>query len=90
MEAAAERGVAIEVNGHPNRLDLDWRPLRTGLEMGMLTSIDPDAHTAEELQGVSWAIQVARKGWCTAEQALGTWPLPRLLEHLARRGEGRA
>jgi DNA polymerase (family 10) len=88
MEAAAERGVAIEVNGHPNRLDLDWRPLRTGLGMGMLTSIDPDAHTAEELQGVTWAIQVARKGWCTAEQALGTWPLPRLLEHLARRGEG--
>ena len=86
METAAERGVAIEVNGHPNRLDLDWRPLRAGLGMGLLTSIDPDAHTADELRAVDWAVRIARKGWCTAEQALDAWPLPRLLDHLAARG----
>jgi DNA polymerase (family 10) len=85
MEGAAEHGVAIEVNGHPNRLELDWRPLRTGLSMGLRTSIDPDAHTADELHGVDWAIRIARKGWCTAEQALDAWPLPRLLDHLAAR-----
>ena len=85
MEAATEHGVAIEVNAHPNRLELDWRPLRKGLGMGLLTSIDPDAHTAAELHGVSWGIQVARKGWCTAEQVLDAWPLPRLLDHLDAR-----
>ena len=85
MEAAAEHGVAIEVNGHPNRLDLDWRPLRAGLAMGLRTSIDPDAHTAEELHAVDWGLRIARKGWCTAEQALDAWPLPRLLDHLRAR-----
>jgi DNA polymerase (family 10) len=85
MEAATEHGVAIEVNGHPNRLDLDWRPLRAGLAMGLRTSIAPDAHTADELHGVDWAVRIARKGWCTAEQALDAWPLPRLLDHLAAR-----
>ncbi|HET9298743.1 MAG TPA: PHP domain-containing protein, partial [Candidatus Polarisedimenticolaceae bacterium] len=85
MEAAAEHGVAIEVNGHPNRLDLDWRPLRAGLARGLRTSIDPDAHTAEELHAVEWGLRIARKGWCTAEQALDAWPLPRLLDHLAAR-----
>ncbi|HEX5043467.1 MAG TPA: helix-hairpin-helix domain-containing protein [Candidatus Polarisedimenticolaceae bacterium] len=85
MEAAAEHGVAIEVNGHPSRLELDWRPLRAGLALGLRTSIDPDAHTADELHGVDWAVRIARKGWCTAEQALDAWPLPRLLDHLAAR-----
>jgi DNA polymerase (family 10) len=89
MEVATRRGVAVEVNAHPNRLDLDWRPLRVGLAGGLLTSVDPDAHTIDELRGVAWGIHVARKGWCTAEQALDAWPLPRLLEHLARRREVR-
>jgi DNA polymerase (family 10) len=85
LEVATERGVAVEVNALPNRLDLDWRPLRAALARGMLTSIDPDAHTLEELGGVTWGIAVARKGWCTAEQALDAWPLPRLLDHLSER-----
>ena len=89
MEVATGRGVAVEVNAHPNRLDLDWRPLRVGLAGGLLTSVDPDAHTIDELRGVEWGLHVARKGWCTAEQALCAWPLPRLLEHLARRREVR-
>jgi DNA polymerase (family 10) len=90
MEIAASRGIAIEVNALANRLDLDWRQLRRGLAGGLLTSIDPDAHTVDELAGVEWGIHVARKGWCTAEQALGAWPLPRLLDHLAHRRGTRA
>jgi DNA polymerase (family 10) len=85
MAAAAERGVAVEVNAHPNRLELDWRDLRRGLDQGLLTSIDPDAHTTDELQGIRWGIGIARKGWCPADRVLGAWPLPRLLDHLARR-----
>jgi DNA polymerase (family 10) len=89
VEAAAARGVAVEVNGNPHRLDLDWRELRPGLARGLLTSIDPDAHTVGELQGIDWGLAVARKGWCTPERTLCAWPLPRLLDHVAAR-RGRA
>ena len=91
VEAAARRGVAIEVNAHPNRLELDWRELRGGLAQGLRTSIDPDAHTITELQGIAWGLGIARKGWCTAEDVLNAWPLERLQEHLAaRRRDARA
>jgi len=85
LHAAAERGVAVEVNAHPHRLDLDWRNLRRGLEYGLKTCINPDAHSVEGLGDVDHGIGVARKGWCTAGDALNAWPLSRLLEHLRNR-----
>jgi len=85
LRAAANRGVAVEVNAHPHRLDLDWRNLRRGLELGMRTCVNPDAHSVEGLGDVAYGIGVARKGWCTAEETLNAWPLERLLDHLRAR-----
>ncbi len=87
LRRAAERGVAVEVNAHPQRLDLDWRGLRYGLPRGLLTAIDPDAHDAEGLDVVDYGLGIARKGWCTAGDVLNARSLEALLEHLrARRG----
>jgi DNA polymerase (family 10) len=83
--AAAERGVAVEVNAHPQRLDLDWENLRYGLARGMKTAIDPDAHDVDGLDVVEYGVGIARKGGCTADDVLNAWPLERLLEHLAAR-----
>jgi len=85
LRVAAERGVAVEVNAHPHRLDLDWRNLRKGLEYGLKTCINPDAHSVEGLGDIEYGVGVARKGWCTAEDALNAWPLQRLLDHLRHR-----
>jgi DNA polymerase (family 10) len=85
FEAAAARGVAVELNCHPSRLDPDWADLRLGLRRGLRTCIAPDAHAPAGLYDVDYGIGVARKAWCTAEDALNAWPLPRLLEHLRRR-----
>ena len=85
LDRAAELGVAVEINAHPSRLDLDWRSLRFGLRRGLYTAIDPDAHDTVGLGDMEYGVGVARKGWCDAQRVLNAWPLERLLEHFAAR-----
>ncbi len=88
VRAAAERHVAVEVNAHPSRLDLDWRELAIGLRNGLLTAINPDAHSPAGIDHVHHGVGIARKGWCTAEQVLNAWPLRRLQDWLKARRNG--
>ena len=85
IDSAADRGVAIEVNAHPNRLDLDWRDLRYALKRGMKTSINPDAHSTQGLHHVTHGVDVARKAWCGKQDVLNAWTLDCLLDHLRQR-----
>lgn len=87
IDAAAERGVAVEINAHPSRLDLDSAGLRHGLARGMKTSIDPDAHETAGLADIAYGIDTARRGWCTAGDVLNTRPLDELLGWLRSRRE---
>ncbi len=88
IDAAAERGVAIEINAHPSRLDLDPAGVRHGLAKGMKTAIDPDSHDTAGLKDVAYGIETARRGWCTADDVLNARPLPELLDWLHRRRKG--
>jgi DNA polymerase (family 10) len=75
LDAAAELGVALEVNGDPHRLDLDWRWHRAATDRGILLSIDPDAHRISEIEELlATGIEFARKGWVSAEQTLNALP----------------
>lgn len=85
LDAAVGEGVAVEINSHPMRLDLDPAALRYGVPKGMKTSVDPDAHEAGGLDDVRWGVGVARRGWCTADDVLNAWPLERLLHWLEER-----
>jgi DNA polymerase (family 10) len=85
IDGAAERGVAMELNAHPHRLDLDWPNLRYGLRRDLKTCINPDAHSTEGLDLVRYGVGIARKAWCTPDDVLNTWPLDRLLDHLRSR-----
>lgn len=75
IEACAEAGTAIEINANPRRLDMDWRWLRSATDRGVLISINPDAHSIEELDYVRWGVAAARKGWLTATQCLNALDL---------------
>jgi DNA polymerase (family 10) len=90
LEAAADRGVAVEINSHPQRLDLDPPALRYGLARGMKTSVNPDAHDVAGLSDIGYGVGIARKGWCTSDDVLNAWPLDRLLNWLAARRKGAA
>jgi len=70
IDACAEHNVAIELNANPYRLDIDWRFIRSATDRGVLISINPDAHAMAELENVRWGVEVARKGWLTAEHCL--------------------
>lgn len=70
LDAAARSGCAVEINGSPHRLDLDWRFCRAAAEKGVLFSIGPDAHSVKEIENTGYAVGIARKGWVTRESTL--------------------
>ncbi len=72
IEAAAEAKTMIEINASPHRLDLDWIHARRAAKLGVMISINPDAHSTAGLQELDYGIGVARKAGLTAQQILNT------------------
>jgi histidinol phosphatase-like PHP family hydrolase len=60
---AAERGVTIECNGTPHRLDFSADLLRLARKHGAKVSLSVDAHSTKELQNLHYAVGTARRGW---------------------------
>lgn len=85
LDAAARSGCAVEINGSPHRLDLDWRFCRAASEKGVLFSIGPDAHSVRELEYAGYAVGIARKGWVTAASTLNAKTADELTAWLERR-----
>lgn len=87
---AGELGVAIELNGDPHRLDLDWRYLRFATDRGVRIPITTDAHSPAGLDNLRFGVSLARKGWLTADQCLNALDAESLLtffrEQRARKG----
>jgi DNA polymerase (family X) len=85
LEKAAATGVALEINGDPHRLDLDWRVLRQARDGGVVISIGADAHSIAGLSYVDYGIGMARKGWLRAEDILNARPVSEFVAHARRR-----
>ncbi|QIG50414.1 DNA polymerase/3'-5' exonuclease PolX [Nordella sp. HKS 07] len=85
LKACGECGVAVEINAHPWRLDLDWRWHENALGYGCIFSINPDAHSIRELDHMHWGVEMARKGGIPADRILNAMTLPRLLRYLAQK-----
>ncbi len=85
--AAADAGVILEVNGQPERLDLDEIACRTVVERGIPIAISTDAHAVAELGFMRWGVDQARRGWASKADVVNTLPLAKLakLLHGARR-----
>lgn len=58
---AAQKDVAIEMNAHPARLDIDWRWGPELRKYGALVSINPDAHDPEGISDTHYGVSMARK-----------------------------
>src|SRR6266853_1795434 len=72
LAKAAARGIAVEVNADPHRLDLDWRTVRRARELGVTFSIGADAHSTSGMTNVAVGVGIARKGWLEPDQVLNT------------------
>ncbi len=85
IKAAAKNNVAIEINGNPRRLDIDWRRVGYALEQGCMISIGPDAHVMEGLDDTHYGIGIGRKGWLTADRCLNSFSADEFLK-FAKKG----
>ncbi len=89
IEAAARAGVALEVDGRPDRLDLNDAWCRGAREGGALLALGSVASSAAGLGTMELALAVARRGWCRASDLLNSRAPEALGAWRARRTAGR-
>ncbi len=75
IDACAHNGVAIEINAHPYRLDMDWRYIDYAQKKGVYLSINPDAHEQSGLKDMHWGVLSAAKGGLVKEFTLNALSL---------------
>jgi DNA polymerase (family 10) len=85
LKAALENQVALEINAHPARLDLDDVYARRAIQMGILLSIDTDAHSESDLDLLHFGVATARRGWVRPQDVINTWHSDKLIEWLKNR-----
>ena len=83
IEAAIETGVALEVNGLANRLDLAGEHVRLAVEAGVQIVCSTDAHSIRGLDNMELAVRTARRGRATAGDVVNTRPLSALARRQA-------
>ena len=72
IELAAEHDTAIEINANPRRLDLDWRHGNKAKEVGLLSCINPDAHSKKGIDHITYGVRIARKAKFGKDRILNT------------------
>lgn len=86
LEAAGKNGVAIEVNGQPQRLDADWIHIRRIRARGVKLCINPDAHAPGTLDDARrHALVEARRGWASRDDVVNSLPADRFVSEFLRR-----
>ncbi len=86
FKAAAETGVALEINAHPARLDLDDVHARRAKEMGIPISINTDSHSEADFDMLPYGVATARRAWIEAKDVINCWTKDKLLKWLKKKG----
>lgn len=82
---AKERGCCLELNSHPERLDLLDTWCMAAKAEGVLVAIDSDAHRTRDFANLSFGIGQARRGWLEARDVINTRSLAQLGKLLGHR-----
>ena len=85
LQAAAESGVAMEINAHPSRLDLDDAYARRANELGVPISINTDAHSEEDYDMLHYGVAIGRRAWLEPKNVVNTWTAKKLTDWLKKR-----
>ena len=81
---ARDRGLCVEVNAHPYRLDLNGDACRLAKEVGVKVAISTDAHSITDLAFMEYGVEQARRGWLEKSDIVNTRKLPALLKLLGK------
>lgn len=90
LQAAAAAGTMIEINAHPQRLDLDWVHCKRAHALGVQLVINPDAHSTGDLAYYPYGVDVARRGWLGKKDVFNTHSLSEVTRALAKRRKERS
>jgi putative hydrolase len=82
-----ERGVAVEVNSRPERLDPPMRLLRLAVEAGCLLALDTDAHAPGQLDWQPYGAARIAAAAGASDSVVTTWPVDRLLDWTRSRAD---
>ena len=74
VEAAARTGTMMEINGNPNRRDLNEHHARLAAEAGVMICCNTDAHGTDTMDNMRYSVATARRAWLSAEQIANTRP----------------
>jgi DNA polymerase (family 10) len=81
-DEAVKRGVALEINGSPERLDLGAAHVRAAKAKGAKFIVSTDAHHPKHLENMRYGILTARRGGLAAADILNTYSKERFVESL--------
>ncbi|MGA3098957.1 MAG: DNA polymerase/3'-5' exonuclease PolX [Bryobacteraceae bacterium] len=84
VEEAVRRGVWLEINASPERLDLNGVHARAAKAKGATFAISTDAHHPQHLAGMRYGVATARRGWLGPADIVNTLPLEKFTEALKR------
>ncbi|MGW1074953.1 DNA polymerase/3'-5' exonuclease PolX [Streptomyces sp. NPDC002537] len=82
FEACARTGTALEINAHPERLDLCDEDILRAKRYGVKFAVNTDAHAITHLPYMRYGVGTAQRGWLTKDDVVNTWPLQRLRRFL--------
>jgi DNA polymerase (family X) len=83
FEAAGRTGTALEINSHPDRLDLSDEHVLWARRHGVRFAVNTDAHAVPHLEHRRFGVGVAQRGWLTKDDVINAWPLSKLRRFLA-------
>ena len=84
IKGAKERGCFLEINAHPDRLDLSDVHCKMAKDMGLKLAISTDAHSIADLNLMRYGIDQARRGWLEPDDVINTRDLKQLKKLLKR------
>ncbi|MFJ5674056.1 DNA polymerase/3'-5' exonuclease PolX [Streptomyces sp. NPDC093097] len=86
--ACARTGTALEINAHPERLDLCDEDILRAKRHGVKFAVNSDAHATTHLPYLRYGVGTAQRGWLTKDDIINAWPLTALRRFLrAKRRE---
>jgi DNA polymerase (family X) len=90
IDAASRLNVAIELNAHPQRLDIDWREMKYAKSRAVKIAISPDAHNLSGFDDMAYGIGIARKGWLEKGDVLNSLSADEVAEFFRSRKASKA
>ncbi len=81
LEAAAEHRTVLEINAHPDRLDIDEEIARKAVQMGIKIAINSDAHDRKDLGLAKYGVLCARRAGLTRNDVINTWDINKVIQY---------